>query len=1214
MRTFLLALILVLTGLANLNGQNVMSHLDPVLEYNPAAAVGSPDNPAVPAADVLTKWVRDPRRAVSKSRINWNQNRFKCYYWNGMAFRLRFPKNYNPSGTQKYPLMLFMHGLCESQPGSSPSACPPSCTGIINRENQDQLFWGAQLFDQRIESDQWNGFLLFPQQRCEQAAGWDISMFEPINRVLDTLEKYNHFDPARLILAGLSSGGGGNIAYASLFPKRVAAVTTSDPAFGEQIPSATYQIPQWIANGGQDPRPQPSQVRNYIENVRNLGGDIYQTYNATGGHFSWSQMWLLSDINSDTILTSYWRKAHKAQPVLYFQKSQYCSNEPIAAKMGLTPGFDAYEWQKNNGSGFVTIPGATTHQYTATEPGLYRARYYRALPFPLWSDWSPNPIQISYKTCGTDTLFVEHFDFYGPAPLSFDGGMARGYRNYNDFRQSGLFVTGTTMFTQDAKGQQGGRFMLNHTYPNSSSGTPDQTTPYAVGDIVWRNEIGVPVSSGNDYIFSFYVGNITSITPRVQLVPRIFLRNSGVFVDLLPTNVTPNPSVAVGNASWTKFTYKWSPASIGYNGPVDFYIFNNTAPSTTSGVSAANNGNDFTLDEISFTRLNSPGGVGGMKLWVKPENLTNPLGTNVTVWANAAGGKDFKNTKTGSNAAGLSRPTVSANINADHINFNTVTSFVRSEADSLTAFRGFSGNTSHNAAHVFMVARSNNTTQNHFFLQENQQNLSFNKVEIGLPNNGNITWAAGSLVDHSVNTPFTGADVNKPLLWSFGAGGNTVYIRKNGALANSRTTPTPVSFTGIDGTMQLGEFDGKVAEIIYYLDANIDDAAQSKIESYLALKYGLTLAKGTAQNYIASNGTVFWNGNAAYQNDVFGIGRDDASSLNQLISNSMNTGSGDGMGQSGAGNLVLQKTSAFNNLQFLVIGNDDGALAEQTTDLPAFQTGAKRVGREWKVNNTGSVGSVNLSFNINGLAVSGGDSVTNYAILVDNDGDGNFITGTQTKVNAASIEGNLVRFKNVTLNQNVVFTIVTKAPNVGLPATWVSFTVASNNNTANLNWKTTDEINVSNYVVEYSSNGIDYQGIATVPAYNTSGLNTYSASHNNLVNGTHYYRIRRVDFDGKTGYSDIRVLRTGGLTANGITILTNPVAGKNVLVNITTVQNVRATFSIVNTEGKTVWVQQNNIASGTNGFTMNVGNLPGGVYLLRVKLGEKLVTEKFVKQ
>ncbi|MDP2059671.1 MAG: MAM protein, partial [Flavobacteriaceae bacterium] len=60
-----------------------------------------------------------------------------------------------------------------------------------------------------------------------------------------------------------------------------------------------------------------------------------------------------------------------------------------------------------------------------------------------------------------------------------------------------------------------------------------------------------------------------------------------------------------------------------------------------------------------------------------------------------------------------------------------------------------------------------------------------------------------------------------------------------------------------------GSFNGKIAEVITYSSRKDDVAERIKIESYLAVKYGITLgANGVSQNYQDSNGSVIWNATA----------------------------------------------------------------------------------------------------------------------------------------------------------------------------------------------------------------------------------------------------------------------------------------------------------------------------------------------------------------
>jgi pimeloyl-ACP methyl ester carboxylesterase len=1093
MRTHLLSLLLLMLALSDSYAQDVFDPADVNKEFpNPL--------PPQPPQNRLAKWYRQK----AGSRIIWDDTRFKCYIWNGMPFRLRYPKNYNPASSTKYPMILFMHGAGESKPNVY--------------ENSDHLFWAAELFDTRIENNEWNGFLLFPHQSAGERT-YDNSHFDRMNSIIDSLEKYEHFDPHQLIVMGLSSGGGGSLAYTNRHPNRTAVCIPSDPAFPSINVNAVVHIPYWISNSGADDNPRPGEVGNVMASLRNAGADTYQQYYAVGDRFSWVRMWDQTDVNGRPILTDYWKRAHKAQPIVFFGNTRFCADAAVSAKMGITAGFNAYEWQKNTTGTFVNIPGANSNEYTAAEFGAYRVRFKQTAS-SQWSVYSPQPIVISPKPCATDTLFSETFETNSPY-LYF--GPSWGYKNYNYFRQSGLYVPGTEVFTQDGAGKQGGLFMLNHTYPSIATGGPDQTTPYAAGDVVWRisyplNDISV--APNTNYLFSFSVGNQTYKNPFVQIVPVV----NGTI--LTPSNLTPQ---GAGNGSWTRYSYIWNSGSAT---TANFELRNNST--INNAIAASENGNDFVIDEISLTKALSPGGVSsGMVLWAKPENLTGTVANGISTWPNAAGGKSLTQTII------ASKPSIVSSA-SDYINFNPVASFSRSGADYLSANGGFAANKTHTAAYIYVVVKSNNTTQSHFFLQENLTDVSFNKVEINLPNNGRISWAAGSLVTNIVEASFDPADVNRPLLWSFsknntGTGsGFKQDIRKNGLVITSNNNTG--SFTGNDYSLQIGEFDGQVAEAIYYLDGTINAAQQNKIESYLALKYGLTLGSGSfIANYTASDGTIFWRANPVYHNDVFGIGTDNASGLRQAISNSMNTGNGNGAGLFRKGNLVIKARTPLANGSFLVIGHTTDGLVEQSTDLPANASGARRLAREWKVANTGNVGGVDMSFDTSGLALTGGTNLNNFRLMIDADGDGNFTTGSVSTVAASGISGKKINFTNVSLANNAVFTFSTTAPTNGFQA------------------------NLTNGPIVSATNRNPVEPWVTVQ------------------------------------------------------INPNPVKGNAMSLKITAPQSNQLTISIANNSGTTVFEQATSVSRGKNEFTIPVGNLADGVYLLQLKQGNRIITQSFVK-
>ncbi|MEM9299075.1 MAG: fibronectin type III domain-containing protein [Bacteroidota bacterium] len=74
----------------------------------------------------------------------------------------------------------------------------------------------------------------------------------------------------------------------------------------------------------------------------------------------------------------------------FITKDEICPGDPIYGKLGLTAGFEAYQWRKDGN----VIPGATSNELVITEYGVYDARFRRN---GEWSQWSVRSIELQEK-------------------------------------------------------------------------------------------------------------------------------------------------------------------------------------------------------------------------------------------------------------------------------------------------------------------------------------------------------------------------------------------------------------------------------------------------------------------------------------------------------------------------------------------------------------------------------------------------------------------------------------------------------------------------------------------------------------------------------------------------------------------------------------------------------------------------------------------------
>jgi large repetitive protein len=359
---YLLSVLLLLLSSKSFSQAGVLDPTDPDVIYT------STVHPATPAYNNynILKWGH-------AADLSWNPYSYgyKSYYFSGMCFRLKFPKSYVPNVAdgKKYPIYIFFHGDGEA--------------GTIF-DNEKQLLHGGQNHAQNVDNGTFDGFLFYLQN----TGGYTQPYFPNVSSLIDSFVKYIKVDIDRVIVEGLSAGGQSvwDFSANNTYNKKVAAmipISAGGAAYVQYLPNY-LTIPIWVANGGQDKAPAPSDVTSDVTAFQNLGGNIKQSFFSTLGHDAWDSLWLVPGY------FNYLALQHKANPLVYFQRTQFCASDVVSVHMALNPGFYAYQWD----NGGVVIPGATSADFTATSYGTYRGRYQRTSTSG-WSAWSPAPVVVS---------------------------------------------------------------------------------------------------------------------------------------------------------------------------------------------------------------------------------------------------------------------------------------------------------------------------------------------------------------------------------------------------------------------------------------------------------------------------------------------------------------------------------------------------------------------------------------------------------------------------------------------------------------------------------------------------------------------------------------------------------------------------------------------------------------------------------------------------
>ncbi|MEZ0538338.1 Ig-like domain-containing protein [Fibrella arboris] len=433
----------------------------------------------------------------------------------------------------------------------------------------------------------------------------------------------------------------------------------------------------------------------------------------------------------------------------------------------------------------------------------------------------------------------------------------------------------------------------------------------------------------------------------------------------------------------------------------------------------------------------SPGHVtaSDLQLWLKADANLSVSGTAVTAWADAT---NLTNIVSQTNAA--NQPTyLSSGLNFNPgIRFNGSTNFLSNK--TYGAEKVFCGTCNFAVVAVSVPTAVTSTAYMVSFstLQSLRKASGYSILTAE-----SASHQTSALNDQSANVP-----VIQTMVKSSTAAGGVTYFNNgtNKALINS--TPDP-DYTGLGGfpglaigsistTAATQPYDGIITEVIAFSNSLATGQVQS-LETYLGIKYGLTLG----HNYLSSSGTTVYDV-SSYSANITGIGRDDASGLNQKQSKSVSTSALVTMGNGNtiAADNALNANGFAADQSFLLFGDNTGSISSfGTTGAPANR---KILARTWKVAETGTVGSVKLQVPDNGSSQTTKLPTELGTVYLLVDADGNFSSGATEipmTLNGTDWEA------NVNLNNGQFFTFATE--------TTLSLTVVSPANNSQVNLNTT---------------------------------------------------------------------------------------------------------------------------------------------------------------
>ncbi len=692
-------------------------------------------------------------------------------------------------------------------------------------------------------------------------------------------------------------------------------------------------------------------------------------------------------------------------------------------------------------------------------------------------------------------------------------------------------------------------------------------------------------------------------------------RNTGCSPSVNPTNLVIQFTDAVAVLNVTVSV----PNTTTILTPISFNFTNNASTSHTLKFTNPGNANTcgVIVDDISITRNASPGGVGSgnLSLWFNASDLGIADNSNVYGWISKGTNSVVALPPCASPPVyktGLASSANSfvANFNP-YITFNGSTQYIehtlaRLNLNDLSAagvggsyFASYTGGTAGRT--VFGHQGSGNSR---VFAANNeiifaQSSVSGTSNDVTVTNNArvNITAVSGK------SNGLTLQDWN----------GNNLAVANNLINVDYLTVGVKKSTGGGYSLF----FDGTISEIMTF-NTILTNTQTQQVRSYLASKYGVTLADNSTtagideRNYLASNGsTTYWNAttNAGFHNNVTVIGRDDNTALDQRKSVSTDADANGWMTNS---MLTINNGAAFSSdLSYFGTGHDGTALNSlaETTDIPAGTQ--SRMSRFWKFQKTGGgvAASVSVTFDMTGFLPLTGSDLRLLVSTVNS-----FGTATTSVISGAYAAPNFTA--SLPTTGGVFFTVgsinVSQTP---LPIELLDFTALPCDQQVCLNWATATETNNDYFTIEKSRDGVNYDFVAKVNgAGNSTTLKDYSSLDKTPYQGISYYRLKQTDYNGAFTYSDIRQVNFTSSIDFSFNLFPNPNTGENISLAINADKGKEILVVVYDITGKEAYSKiLVTEERGENVFAIDPsGKLAAGMYLITATSDESINTKKLI--
>ncbi len=463
-----------------------------------------------------------------------------------------------------------------------------------------------------------------------------------------------------------------------------------------------------------------------------------------------------------------------------------------------------------------------------------------------------------------------------------------------------------------------------------------------------------------------------------------------------------------------------------------------------------------------------------------------------------------------------------------------------------------------------------------------------------LPSTATQTLSTGLTVSSGTFTGSTGnVDINGPLTLSGGtytAPSTTTYVYGNwiqsgtftpgsGTIVFDGASNQTISATSAFNNLTITNASGATLSSAVAVGGTLTlTTGKFDLGSYnLTMNSGSVLSGGSTSSFVYTGGTgqFIWNNCAASTSRTFPVGHTNSSAGYTPLVITFNSG---------------HTTDNFGVVAYNVICNNGTRTGTAYTSTVVKTT--------WNITETTPGGTnVNLQFQWNGTDEG---SSFNRASCQMSHHNGSIWENFGSLGSASGANPYTFTHSNYTGS----FSPFGMNGNGGpLPVTFLYLNVKKDGEFGLLNWATGTEINNDYFNIEKSLDGKKFFTIGKVfGAGNSQQILRYAFTDSNLIQGTNYYRLKQVDYDGQFEYTPIQVINNSAGRVDLNTFRMSPVPAKDILnVEYRSPEDGDNSITVLNQMGNTVKNIDTEVTRGMNNFTIDLTDLPIGIYFLKIE-------------